>query len=227
MSARILAALVAGMLSVVPIAHRAGSRSPGPEHIHPVIAGPVAIWGLGDSLTAGFRDPAGEGYRRGLDVLLAARQHAWAGTLADAAGRHHDGHGGYEASDLTPMAAGWESSAAAQAPGATLEVLLMAGTNDIRNGDSPARAAADLAVLLQTVQRPGVVIVMATIPLIPGKEDLVRDFNGRVAALAAAQRLPLADMQTAVPESLLVDGLHPDAAGYDAMAAAWYAVMPR
>jgi lysophospholipase L1-like esterase len=192
-----------------------GTRTTGPERVRPV----VTVMGLGDSITAGYQSPNGTGYRTRLRTLLGTV--TYVGSLTDPKGGRHEGHGGFEADQLAESAAGWTAAARPRV------VLLMAGTNDINHGNTPAQAASDLQLLLSEARRgsPSSTFVLAMIPLIPGKEDQVRDFNARVVSLAKSNGLAFADMQAAVPEGLLVDGLHPGAAGYDAMADAWYAAL--
>jgi len=186
---------------------------------------PITVLGIGDSITAGYGPGSnGAGYRTRLRAELAhARRTAvYVGSVVDTLGNHHEGHSGWPADRMTPYAAAWVQATAPQV------VLLMAGTNDINNGDTPEQAAEDLQLLVMQTRLylpAGSVLVLAKIPLIPGKEAAVQDFNARVVSIAARFRLPLADMQAAVPPPLLGDTLHPSQAGYDAMAAAWFAVM--
>jgi hypothetical protein len=75
------------------------------------------------------------------------------------------------------------------------------------------------------------VFVATIIPLSnASQESAARTFNAAVpgivqAKVNAGKRVRLVDMHAALTTADLIDGIHPTAAGYDKMAAAWYAAL--
>lgn len=196
-----------------------GGGRPTPEPTHQVILGAMTIQGVGDSITYGTGSTDGGGYRTKLDTLIT-RQHSFVGSIRDPRGYLSDGHGGWTADQLATSVTRWVSAVKAT------RILIMAGTNDINNGDTPANAFNDLKLLITRAQAasPGSLLAIATIPTIPGKDAQVREYNALVRTLAV-RFMPVVDMYVVVTASDLVDGLHPSTAAYVKMATAWYAVL--
>lgn len=175
---------------------------------------PIRIMALGDSLTIGYGDPAGQGYRRELSRLLPAA--VWT------AGTGY--HNGWTVQDIR---AGIDAWMAADSPDV---VLLLVGTNNAA-GVAPGMAGFETAYL-DLVARilalsPTVHVYAAEVPysVAPWAAAEV-DVN--VAAIHASWsssgRVHLADL-SGIPRQLLLDGIHPGADGYDIMGRQWYRAM--
>ncbi|MDX6273958.1 MAG: hypothetical protein QOJ92_1168 [Frankiales bacterium] len=198
----------------------------------------VTIWPLGDSITYGsgvhpHRVPGG--YRVQLVRALASRgiRVHFVGTMTTnpaaaltGAGQRHDGHPGWQTSEVLAHLAGWK------VPPPDV-VLVHLGTNDLRHGRaSPAEAAARLEQLLSALSSrfPQASLVVATI--VPsgraGQCDVTTsEYDGLVRELVRQQalmgrRVSLADAWsefnygpcTTRPGLLSRDAVHPSAAGY-------------
>lgn len=196
--------------------------TPAVRPTRPVQLGPVRIMGLGDSITYGLRSTDGSGYRGPLDKLYA-RPHAWVGSLVDPTGRRHEGHGGWTADQLAEQAKLWTAAARPDI------VLLEAGTNDVRAGDSAATVLADMRRLVDAVRAgagPYAAIYVATIPDLPAETAAhraeLRAFNAGLPSLG----LRVVDMYAVVQAGdLSADGIHPADSGYAKMARAWAGVL--
>jgi len=126
-------------------------------------------------------------------------------------------------------------------------ILLMIGTNDVdlayptNYTDSPAdpallgEAGGRLATLISTISNPATGLdpsahlIVASIPQIGiATEDVgVVEYNRAVladvlAARSLGERVTFLDGYEAVPADDFSDDLHPDAAGYSALAAGWF-----
>jgi len=125
-------------------------------------------------------------------------------------------------------------------------ILLMAGTNDLGMfGKTPAETLASYDRLLEKLfaLRPDATVICATLapyngPAKVNKRDYSKreakqlEFNAGLPALvakhkAAGQKIFLCDMRKNFPASeastkLTGDGVHPNQAGYDSIAAGWF-----
>jgi lysophospholipase L1-like esterase len=114
-------------------------------------------------------------------------------------------------------------------------VLLMEGANDLADQD-PSAVTAGLSSMIDYAKVHGLRVLLATIPpenpagTCPTDRgthaDAVATFNAHVRTLAAQESAPLVDVEQAFDGNLALigpDGLHPDAAGYRAIAAAFFA----
>jgi lysophospholipase L1-like esterase len=195
---------------------------------------------LGDSITAGYHVGKG-GYRNILRDALIHR-----GMRVDFIGRSTDKsdgipdpeHEGYSGHTIGQIAA--KADVALQELNPDI-ILLFAGTNDIRvNGDNdnpndplywrtaPARFEELLAVVWQ--RRPDAVVLVGTLmPLaetFASREPAAQEFNANLVKIVAAaqargKRIRLVDFRRSVSAEDLSDGAHPNAAGYEKMAALW------
>jgi lysophospholipase L1-like esterase len=194
--------------------------------------GGVRVMPLGDSITEGTQVPGG--YRVGLwqrfssggyRVDYVGSQFNGPSNLGD---HDHEGHPGWRMDQLDASIVGWLRTYAPHT------VLLHIGTNDVLQNHDVAGAPARLSTLVDhiTATVPDAEVFVATlIPLAnAGQEATVRTVNatipGMVASKAnAGKHVHLVDMHSALTAADLIDGVHPTAAGYDKMAAAWYAAL--
>lgn len=215
----------------------------------PTDGSPCAILPLGDSITFG-EGSSGGGYRVGVfeRAVNNGERVTFIGTAAPngpdtVAGqpfpRAHQGHQGYviDTGGFSPTAS---LSQVVDMVLPNLDphlVLLMIGTNDVNGnnnlGDAPNRLGALIDKIISA--EPDAVIVVAQ--LTPTQDAAL---NGRIetynaamvdvveARAMAGQHVMLVDMYGAFTSNpnyqsaLLFDRLHPNDAGYEAMAEVWY-----
>lgn len=214
-----------------------------------IVAPVVRIMPLGDSITYGSQS-ALAGYREPLYRLLvdAGYQPDFVGTLQTSAGSpvsdpDHEGHRGWViARDGNPGRDGlyehvetWLN--AVETPHI---ILLHIGTNDLE-GDDFAHAKDRLARLVDRLSalRPATWVVVTT--LLPRTDKAAyntaidEQFNPFVAEIvrsrrALGRRVAFLDLHAVVSADQLADGVHPNDAGYAALAQAWFgavrAIMP-
>jgi lysophospholipase L1-like esterase len=194
--------------------------------------GGVRVMPLGDSITDGFNVPGG--YRIGLwqrfgpagfSVDFVGSASNGPATLGD---HDHEGHSGWRIDQLDANIVGWLQATTPHT------VLLHIGTNDvIQNTDlpnAPSRLSGLIDKITNTV--PTAEVFVATIiPLgSSSQEAAVRTYNAAVPGLVqskanAGRHVHLVDMHSALTTADLADGIHPNAGGYDKMAAAWFAAL--
>jgi lysophospholipase L1-like esterase len=194
--------------------------------------GGVRVMPLGDSITEGTQVPGG--YRIGLWQRLAAAGYRvdFVGTQSNgpaSLGDHdHEGHPGWRIDQIDANITGWLTSAAPRT------VLLHIGTNDVLQNYNLAGAPGRLSTLIDhiTAAAPAADVFVATIiPLASASQEAAaRTFNAAVPGIVqskvnAGRHVHLVDMHAALTASDLTDGIHPTAAGYDKMAATWYAAL--
>jgi lysophospholipase L1-like esterase len=191
----------------------------------------IRIMPLGDSITAGIGTIDRGGYREPLwekcqiarwDVTFVGSQQDGPSSLLD---RNNEGHPGWRIDQISARVVGWLEATQPQI------ILLHIGTNDIIQGYSPAVAAARLQYLLDqiTTTEPNAdVIIAQIIPLGRPLLDIrVAEYNSYIPIIAhqmaaRGKHVICIDMYNIVPTSDLVDGIHPDVAGYALMANEWY-----
>lgn len=188
----------------------------------------LRIMPLGDSITEGARSSDGGGYRTHLYGILAR-----AGVPVDFVGSRrggsgpdidHEGHSGWAIAELTHQIDGWLTTYRPDV------VLLHAGTNDMNSDISASRAPERLATLIRHISRnlPQADVYVAEIigtrkvdngAVLQRRAD---GFNARIPQVVAAagRHVHLVD-QHAIRDALIADKLHPNDAGYAAMAANW------
>jgi lysophospholipase L1-like esterase len=194
--------------------------------------GGVRVMPLGDSITEGTQVPGG--YRIGLwqrfssgghRVDLVGSQFNGPAGLGD---HDHEGHPGWRIDQIDANIVGWLRTYTPRT------VLLHIGTNDVLQNHNLAGAPARLSTLVDhiTATVPDAEVFVATIiPLAnAGQEANVRTFNATIPGMvqskvSAGKHVHLVDMHSALTAADLIDGIHPTAAGYDKMAAAWYAAL--
>jgi cellulase/cellobiase CelA1 len=194
--------------------------------------GGVRVMPLGDSITEGTQTPGG--YRIGLwqrftangnKVDLVGSQSNGPASLGD---HDHEGHPGWRIDQIDANITGWLQATMPHT------VLLHIGTNDVLQNFSLSSAPSRLSTLIDhiTATDPGAEVLVATIiPLANASEEAnVRTFNAAIPGIVqgkvtAGKHVHLVDMHSALTAADLTDGIHPTAAGYDKMAAAWYAAL--
>ena len=187
----------------------------------------IRVMPLGDSITDGFNVPGG--YRVGLWQRLVAsgRTVDFVGSLANGPAtlgdRDHEGHSGWRIDQLTSNIDAWIR---AYDPGT---VLLHIGTNDIAQNTDLPNAPARLGTLIDriTTGAPDADVFVATIVPLPFAQARVDRYNDAIPALVraradAGKRVHLVEMRNALTAADLADGVHPNATGYDKMAAVWF-----
>jgi lysophospholipase L1-like esterase len=176
--------------------------------------GPLTVMPFGDSITAGIGDPAGGGYRCTLKTMLAAQGQTidYVGSAASGpcTDNQHEGHSGWTIAQLTAIAA---DRVTAYQPDV---VLLMAGTNDLKLGQT-AGINDRLGALIDTIHaaRPDTTIIVSTIPAYPAADQAAwRAYRGDVPTIALEHGAYAAYGHN-VRGNQLADGIHPNAAcGY-------------
>ncbi|GHJ08704.1 hypothetical protein TPA0907_30710 [Micromonospora humidisoli] len=187
---------------------------------------------LGDSITYGVGAAGNNGYRRelfdslqsvttSLDFVGSMRQ----GDFADP---DHEGHPGWRIDQIDKLAT--SCSIPSYRPNV---VTLHIGTNDMRSSEGAEGAPKRLRALIEDVldQAPETTVLVATLILSndPAVNARVQDYNrqipGIVANLRAQGRYVRTVDMSAVTAADMTDNLHPNAAGFGKMAAAWRAAI--
>jgi lysophospholipase L1-like esterase len=207
---------------------------------------------LGDSITFGVGDEGNGGYRGPLFALTVevGKSVTFTGSLtngpSNVAGQpfpqRHEGHSGWGIAQVTPYSGGnagiftvVPNPAFSEGSGGVPHIVLLhIGTND-QGSLSAAEMQSDLSDLLDQIiaNAPEALLVVAQIiPLGYGTNDVIRTYNeaipGMVEARAdAGEHITLVDMFTGFQASGMLDpdNIHPNAAGYEFMAEAWYSVI--
>ncbi|BCY11438.1 ricin-type beta-trefoil lectin domain protein [Actinoplanes sp. L3-i22] len=191
--------------------------------------GGVRVMPLGDSITDGYNVPGG--YRIGLWQRLAAN-----GTRTDLVGsgsngpsnlgdHDHEGHSGWRIDQLDANIVGWIQQANPRT------ILLHIGTNDIGQNYDVANAPARLGALIDKIRANAPQVQLFVAQITPtanaANEQKTQTFNAALPGLVAAKGplTHLVDMHSALTTADLADGLHPNAGGYDKMAARWFAAL--
>ncbi|GAA4786645.1 hypothetical protein GCM10023329_41870 [Streptomyces sanyensis] len=183
---------------------------------------------LGDSITHGVGTPGQSGYRAQLFTALQDDTSSLdfvgsqdSGQLADT---DHEGHPGWRIGQIDEIA---DCTVARYRPNV---VTLHIGTNDMRDAATAAVAPARLRALLERLRKrdPDMAVLVATlVPSTSGSVNArVRVYNAQIPRIVAEQRargqfIRLVDMG-AVTTADMSDSLHPNAAGYTKMAAAFH-----
>jgi lysophospholipase L1-like esterase len=196
----------------------------------------VRVLPLGDSITYGVASSTGSGYRDRLWALAAAGGYGLdfvgseqAGTVPDA---DNEGHPGWTIAELAARTDDWIRAARPDV------ILLHIGTNDESKPERAPGAPERLSALIDQIRAaaPEATLFVATIITSKDPEVAARiaDFNALVPGIIASKhtsKVRLVDEYAAVAPTHLADWVHPDDAGYDEMAGAWYLavrdVLPR
>jgi lysophospholipase L1-like esterase len=194
--------------------------------------GGVKVMPLGDSITDGIT--VSGAYRTSLwqRFVSGGYQVDFVGSLSGGPsnlGDHdHEGHSGWRIDQIDANITGWLGSYQPHT------VLLHIGTNDVLQNNNVANAPARLSALIDhiTAAVPGAeVFVAQIIPLAnSGQNAQVRTYNAAIPGIvsskvSAGKHVHLVDLYDALTTADLADGVHPNAGGYDKMAAVWYAAL--
>ncbi|MET9435827.1 FG-GAP-like repeat-containing protein [Streptomyces sp. NPDC006551] len=197
----------------------------------------LAVMPLGDSITLGVGSStcAGgtqyercEGYRRVLRDQLARHTGNLDFVGSQQAGgqpdNQHEGHSGWMIDGIAENIDNWLVAAKPNV------ITLHIGSNDINRGHAVQDAPARLARLVNriTTASPETIVLLA--PIVPnsreGKQPLVDGFNAAIPKIVAAERTNARKVEqvdfSAITAADLQDGLHPNSAGYQKMADAFY-----
>ncbi|MEU4770152.1 SGNH/GDSL hydrolase family protein [Actinosynnema sp. NPDC023794] len=190
-----------------------------------VVAAPVRVMPLGDSITYGDESPGG--YRVGLWQKFTAGGYSvdFVGSRTDGPSslpdRNHEGHPGWTISQVDANITTWLRAYTPQT------ILLHIGTNDMWR--DPRGAPSRLSTLVDriTTRAPNTRVFVATIIPISGMDSTVRAFNATIPPMvsskaSAGKKVYLVDQYRALTTADLADGVHPNARGYYKMATTWY-----
>ena len=174
----------------------------------PAAAQERLVVAFGDSLTAGYRLPAGQGFAPRLEAAL--RRSGLPARVRDAG----------VSGDTTAQGRarlGWVLSALPRKPDL---VILELGANDMLRGQPPAQARANLDAMLTELGRRRIPVLLAGMRASPNLgAPYVRAFDGMYPALATKHRVPLypffMDGLVGNRALLLADGMHPNARGVE------------
>jgi lysophospholipase L1-like esterase len=205
-----------------------------------VVSGPASaesnggtrVMPLGDSITDGVGVSGGGGYRVGLWQRLAQNGYTtdFVGSgyngPASLGDHDHEGHSGWRIDQLDANVVGWLRTYTPRT------VLLHIGTNDITQNRDLANAPARLASVVDkiTSTSPQTDVFVSTLIPVSYADAKVRAYNAAIPGIVSSRaangkRVHLVDMYSAVSTADLTDGVHPNATGYDKMAAAWFAAL--
>jgi lysophospholipase L1-like esterase len=194
--------------------------------------GGVRVMPLGDSITDGLTVPGG--YRIGLWQRLTAGHYTvdFVGSLSNgpaSLGDHdHEGHSGWRIDQIDANIVGWLQTYTPHT------VLLHIGTNDVLQNFNLSSAPTRLSTLIDhiTTTAPTAEVFVATIiPIGTASQDAAaRTFNAAIPGIvqskaSAGKHVHLIDMHSALTTADLADGIHPNAGGYDKMAATWFTAL--
>lgn len=164
------------------------------------------IWAFGDSLTAGYGLPPGQGFTQQLQAALRAQ--------GIAATVRNGGVAGDTAAQGRARLR-WGLRGLGRAPDL---VIVELGANDMLRGLPVAEARANLDAILAELGRRHIPVLLAGMRAAPNLgPDYVRGFDAIYPALARAHRVALypffLDGVAAHPALIQADGLHPNARG--------------
>lgn len=180
----------------------------------PASAKPFSIVAFGDSLTAGYMLPADHAFPAVLEKAL--RKDGFDVAVANAGVSGDTTSGGLDRLD-------WS------VPDGTDGVILELGANDMLRGQDPALARQNLESMITALQKRRIAVFLAGMYATPTLgATYVNAFNAIYPDLAKAHGLPLypffLDGVLGQAKLQLEDGLHPNAAGVDAMV---HGILPR
>jgi acyl-CoA thioesterase-1 len=170
---------------------------------------PVKIVALGDSLTAGLGLPASETFPAKLTKALEEKGYAVSIANAGVSG---------------DTASGGLARLAWSVPEGTDAVIVELGANDMLRGVDPSVTKAALEKILDELARRRIPVLLAGMKAMRNLgADYARRFDGIYPALASTHAVVfysfILDGVATHPDLVQGDGLHPNAAGVDAIVA--------
>jgi lysophospholipase L1-like esterase len=218
----VVSALLVG-LTVVPTLPAGGQET-------------IRILPLGDSITEGKNGDATYRYflwhqllDDGFNVdFVGSRSGVWGGVPKyDDFDQDHEGHSGWTAERMAGYANKFAQRAGAQI------VLVHLGTNDVLRDRINVSTSSHLETIISELRlaNPQMVILLAEIIPIAGKEAQVQDLNELIRDLASetnttSSPVIAVDHYTGFDvNSDLYDGVHPSESGYGKMADRWQAAL--
>ncbi|KAL8673647.1 MAG: hypothetical protein Q9168_001953 [Polycauliona sp. 1 TL-2023] len=180
----------------------------------------LRILPLGASITQGFASSDGNGYRKTLyDTLQKTNTVSYVGSQGKAP-LLHEGHPGWIIQDVNTVAG-------VSLPKRPNVVLLHVGTNDILTNNNLDQAPDRLGALIDhvtSVAPDAVVLVSPLVSSRAGAFDQMVTFNARIASVINLRQgagKKVMEVWMPITTDDLVDGVHPNDAGYNKMAQAW------
>ena len=173
----------------------------------PVLAQPLQLVGLGDSLMAGYQLPAADSYTARLEVALRAQ--GVDVVIANAGVSGDTTAGGLARAD-------WS------VPDGTSGVILELGANDALRGIPPQESEKNLDAIIARLKARNIPVLLAGILAPPNMGgDYAAQFNGLYQRLAEKHGVPLypffLDGVAAQAKLQLEDGMHPNPDGVGVM----------
>ncbi|KAL8775575.1 MAG: hypothetical protein Q9209_000071 [Squamulea sp. 1 TL-2023] len=187
----------------------------------------LRILPLGASITAGFASTDGLGFRKTLyDTLRKTNTVSYVGSQGTAP-LLHEGHPGWIIKDV-------DTVASVSLPSRPNVVLIHVGTNDLLTNNNIDQAPERLGTLIDhvtSVAPDAVVLVSQILPSSrPGAFNNFVTFNARVASIINQRQVrgrKVMKVWMPITTDDLVDGVHPNDAGYNKMAQAWVQALQR
>ncbi|MEX2624503.1 MAG: GDSL-type esterase/lipase family protein [Acidimicrobiia bacterium] len=197
----------------------------------------IRILPLGDSITEGKKGDATYRYFLWHHLLNAGHDVDFVGSMNGVKGtgvpkypdfdQDHEGHSGWTANQMAKYAKTFAQQASAQI------VLVHLGTNDVLKGQTNASTRSDLETVISQLRlaNPQMVILLAEIIPIAGKEAQVQELNALIRSLATetnttSSSVIAVDHYTDFNANTdLYDGIHPSESGYDKIADRWFDVL--
>ena len=174
------------------------------------VARPLVVLAYGDSLTAGYQLPPGQGFAPQLEKALKAK-----GRDVTVVGAGVSG----DTSTQGRARVNWVLAGMKQKPDL---VVLELGANDMLRGQPPKTARENLDAMVKTFKSKGARVLVAGMRANPtlGKA-YVTEFEGMFPAVAKANGVALypffLDGVAAQPGLQLADGMHPNGKGVQVM----------
>lgn len=202
----------------------------------------LTILPIGDSITTGEAIPLPRTYRYELANLLIAAGYdpRWEGSVASTSpftieglrGDRHEGHGGAR---ITTLSAGWAGYLASITTVPDV-ALVIAGTNDFYDSETPATCKTRMAALLDAMWASfaSMKVLLCSIPPWNPRATYDAGINAinatyvelETSYLAAGKRIAYCDINTTINVAVdlaVGDGIHPVASGYTKFATAIHA----
>jgi lysophospholipase L1-like esterase len=191
--------------------------------------GGVRLMPLGDSITDGANVPGGYRINLWQRLVSGGRTVDLVGSgfngPAELGDHDHEGHSGWRIDMIDANIVAWLRATNPHT------VLLHIGTNDMNQNFNIASAPARLAALVDHILANAPSVELFVAQIIPARDATVESrivaFNAALpgALQSKGPHVHVVNMHSVLTTADLADGLHPTAAGYAKMAAAWFAAL--